>query len=144
MGKYLLPKFYDLMEYVADQMNSLLSTSGPEFRTFCEMNEIVNAVVYQVNEPSKTDGFDYEHKRVLFELHLKFASSVTPLRLLDDKAMLWLERWIGATLLYKSREEYEEGGGYLHYEICYPGNRQEEVFNQYDTHRFWSGGTWHN
>ena len=142
MGKYEKPKFYDLMEYVEGRLNELLKMSDSSFRTFCEMNGIVNAVVYRENDRPEGCGYDGEHERVSFSLHLKFGSAVTPLRMLDDKALLWLERWLGASLRYKGDEPYDEGGGYLYYELGHPGSRQDDVFNQYDMHRYWDGGEW--
>ena len=142
MAKYTKPKFYDLMEYVEGCLNSLVSIGDPSFRTFCEMNKIVNAVVYRESDRPEVGGYDGKHERVSFSLNLKFGPSVTPLRMLDDNAMLWLERWLGASLRYKGEEPYDEGGGYLHYEFVYPGSRQDEVFNQYDMHRYWTGGEW--
>ena len=43
MAKYAKPKFYDLMEYVENRLNSLVNMCDPSFRTFCDMNKIVNA-----------------------------------------------------------------------------------------------------
>ena len=123
-----LPRFLELWEYLQSKMQDLASEVSA--KSFCDVNGIVNLVVESGRSATLHLGIKY----------MPEAGRILPL---GDKERLWLERHFGMELAYAKTDQYDEGGGYIYYDMSYPSaDRDKELYPNWPTGRYWTGGNW--
>ena len=127
------PGFYDLIQYVANRMDILVS--DPQLNTFNELNHIEKmSVEYYDNN---------EHQGIL--LSVKFRPEVGELMPLDEKSKDWFEQHLRAIIEVDSLEPYGCGGGYVNYRLLMPtGDDVDRVAPWLSDAIYysWRGGEW--
>ena len=122
------PRFLELWEYMQSRMQDLANDVSA--KTFCEINGMFDLVVEAGRYASLCLGIKY----------MPEAGKIYPL---GDKERLWLERHFGMELTYAETDQYDEGGGYIYYDMSYPSDdRFEEIYPTWPIGRYWTGGNW--